>query len=119
VEDLQRILLCSIGGPCFAAVQQTGEDTDLVRFEFVKWLLFYTLLLSLYMTAAALAMRLSVSASSERLLVMVESRKMKLSVTSSSLSSIYMEDAMVISCPVMLVFLMLIVSPNSLQTPEK
>ena len=74
MEDLQRILLCSIGGPCFAAVQQTGEDTDLVRFEFVKWLLFYTLLLSLYMTAAALATHVSISALIERLLVTVEPR---------------------------------------------
>ena len=63
-------------------------------------------------------MRLSNSASSERLLVMVEPRYVKCSVTSSSSLSMRIAGGEGTSWPMTLVFLMLIVSPNSLHAWE-
>ena len=66
------------------------------------------------MTAAALAMRLEISASSDRLLATVEPRYVKWSVTSSSSLSMLIDGGAGTSWPMTLVFLMLMVSPSDL-----
>ena len=58
-------------------------------------------------------MRFSISASSDRLLVTVELRKVKRSVTSSTSMLMLVEGSAGKSWPMTLVFLMLIISLNS------
>ena len=70
------------------------------------------------MTAAAFAMRVLISASSDRLLSIVEPRYVKLSTASSVTLSMLIDGGETMPWPITFVFLMLIVSPNSLQAWE-
>ena len=67
------------------------------------------------MTAAAFTMRVLISASSDRLLSIVEPRYVKLSTASSVTLSMLIDGGETMPWPITFVFLMLIVSPNSLQ----
>lgn len=69
VEVLQTVLLLDIGGPGFAAVEKGTENTCLL---IIRWLLVQTLLFSLAITLAALAILLSISLSRDKLLLIME-----------------------------------------------
>ena len=73
---------------------------------------------SLDMTAAGFAMRVLISASSDRLLSIVEPRYVKLSAASSVTLSMLIDGGETMPWPITFVILMLIVSPNSLQAWE-
>ena len=68
------------------------------------------------MTAAAFAMRVLISASSDRLLSIVEPRYMKLSTASSVTLSMLIDGGETKPWPITFVFFMLMVSPNFLQS---
>ena len=71
------------------------------------------------MTAAALATRILISSSSDRLLSIVEPRYyVNLSTASSVKLSMLIDGGETMPWPIIFVFLMLIVSPNSLQAWE-
>ena len=73
------------------------------------------MLFSLDMTTAAFAMRVLISAASDRLHSIVEPRYVKLSTASSVTLSMLIDGGETMPWPITFVFLMLIVSPNSLQ----
>ena len=70
------------------------------------------------MTAASFAMRVLISASSDILLSIVEPRYVKLSTASSVTLSMSIDGRETMPWPITFVFLMLIVSPHSLQAWE-
>ena len=68
--------------------------------------------------AAAFAIRALILAYSDKFLVIVEPRYVKLSTTSNITLSMLIDGGITPSCPMIFVFLMLMVSPNSLQAWE-
>ena len=73
---------------------------------------------SLDMTAAAFAMRVLISASSDRLLSIVAPRYVKLPPASSVTLSMLIDGGETMPWPIIFFFLMLVVSPYSLQAWE-
>ena len=73
MKCFEATLLSGIYCPCLSAVQQDVADTGLVKFDPSGQCSFsHTFLVSLNMAEESLPMRLLISASVDRLLVMVE-----------------------------------------------
>jgi len=81
----------------------------------MSWLLLHVLVLRLDMTKAALGMRLSISVLSDMLLVKVEPKWVKLSAALSTSFPMLIDGGALKVWQMVLVFSMLIVSPNFLQ----
>ena len=117
-EGLKLHLLSCICCPAFSTVVESVEDASLVHCEFSfhsQLVAIHTLLHSLDINAAAFAMHLSISMMKDRLLAIVEPRYVKLSTASSKILSMVIAGGTHTSWPMMLAFVMLIVSPNFLQ----
>ena len=84
----------------------------------VRLLLLHTFLFSLDMMLTAFAICALISESSDKLLVIVEPRYVKLSTTSNVTLSMLIDGGITTSCPMTFVFLMLTVSTNSMQVWE-
>ena len=92
--------------------------TCLVHMQFrvsVRLLLLHTLLSTLDIMAAAFAIHMLISATNDKLLVILEPRYLKLSTTSNVTLSMLIDGGITTSCHKTFVFLMLMVSPISLQ----
>ena len=121
VKAAQFCFMTGISCPCFIAVQQGAEDASSVDADLAcqgKLPVLPYLLLSLAMVAEALPILMVISLSRERLLVMVAPKYVKVFTTSKGVPSIMTLGGLSTSWPMTLVFLMLIVRPNSLQACE-
>ena len=98
--------------PCLAAVEPGARGPGWVDTESGGC---STLSCPVLPRLAALAMRLSISASCDTLLVMVGRRELERSATSDTSSSMLTDGDAATPCPITSVCMMLILRPNSLQ----
>ena len=116
VEGVESFLLTGTCGPRLAAVHLMTQALHITNLIFtVNLEKVHTLEVRRTCVVAAFAILLSISLSKERLSVIVETRFLNCSTTSSSYSSMVMACSSIVSCPRTLVFLRLMVCPKSLQ----